>query len=111
MNKDEALQERLRVIRKGFFRKLPSRLTRIEDNKNQWLQTQDQEAYAAFYRDIHSLAGSASTFGAEELGIQARELTNMLKTFAQAPLPNEAQRQTIDALLTNLHQIVETHVQ
>jgi chemotaxis protein histidine kinase CheA len=63
-----------------FLQKLPSRFDEITGALGQYLHNpQDKESLTALHRHLHTMAGSAGTFGFEELGVQARVFESRLK--------------------------------
>jgi len=67
---------KLRALQMRFIEELPSRLTDIE---REWQSGHETSASSVFYRLVHSLAGSAGTFGFPRLGTRARELELLLQ--------------------------------
>lgn len=67
--------DRVRALRKLYHHRLPERIQRIEkywklirDGKR------DQETLISLHRSVHSLAGSAVTFGFDDIGRTAHTL-------------------------------------
>lgn len=67
---------KLRALQTRFIEELPSRLNDIE---HEWQASHDTAQNGVFYRLVHSLAGSAGTFGFLRLGTRARELELLLQ--------------------------------
>ncbi|MET3108201.1 chemotaxis protein histidine kinase CheA [Oxalobacteraceae bacterium GrIS 2.11] len=68
-----------------FIGRIPGALA----DMNQLLQTigqnaEDQPTWKTLHRQLHSLAGSAGTFGYTELGDRARELENRINDMFKA---------------------------
>lgn len=67
------LQAALLALEAMFTAKLPSKLQEIEAALRQFIQnTNDNEALKVLHRLLHTMAGSAGTFGFPEMGVQAR---------------------------------------
>jgi len=66
---------KLRALQQRFIKELPDRLDVIEQ---QWRTVNVADAKNDFLRLVHSLAGSAGTFGFFRLGDQAREIEMMI---------------------------------
>lgn len=83
---DKATQERLLAnvekLNEKFRSKLPERLIEIRNCWFEARQNQDDETIQKnLYRKVHSLAGSAGTFGFAEVGVSARQLLNTIKVW------------------------------
>ncbi|MDO8702139.1 MAG: diguanylate cyclase [Undibacterium sp.] len=79
-DKPDSLQVALRALEVMFTAKLPSKLLEIEEALNRFIQnTRDEEALTLLYRLLHTMAGSAGTFGFAEMGLQARAFEARLK--------------------------------
>ncbi|MBI3283290.1 MAG: diguanylate cyclase [Burkholderiales bacterium] len=79
--KIDSLQEKLRALEIIFLQKLPAKIDEITGALQQ-LQADpsDREALLALHRHLHTMAGSAGTFGFFDLGAQARVFENQLQT-------------------------------
>ncbi|GGC72788.1 diguanylate cyclase [Undibacterium terreum] len=79
-DKNDSLQEKLRALEAVFLAKLPSRLQEMDDALGLFLQEpENKEHLALLHRLLHTMAGSAGTFGFPEVGTQAREFEGRLK--------------------------------
>ncbi|MES2106534.1 MAG: diguanylate cyclase [Pseudomonadota bacterium] len=79
-DKSDSLQEKLRALEAVFSAKLPSRLLEMEDALGLFLQDpQNKDHLALLHRLLHTMAGSAGTFGFPEVGTRAREFEGRLK--------------------------------
>lgn len=74
----------MEAIRQSYCAALPEKLARIE-HLWQSLQrnTGDNTSYEEFYRLLHSMAGSAETFGLPDLTKAARRIVQQLKQTQQ----------------------------
>ncbi len=75
------VEAQLQAIRQSYCASLPDKLARIEEL---WKLLQpdgtDKHNYDEFYRLLHSIAGSAETFGLPRLTQVARAIVQQLKT-------------------------------
>lgn len=79
-DKLDSLQDALRALEVMFAAKLPSKLVEIEDALAQFiLHPKDAGALALLHRVLHTMSGSAGTFGFDEVGAQSRLLEVRLK--------------------------------
>ncbi|MBC3918961.1 diguanylate cyclase [Undibacterium sp. CY18W] len=79
-DKNDSLQEKLRALEAVFLQKLPSKIQEILSTL-QAVQDRpdDKEAMIVLHRHLHTMAGSAGTFGFAEIGSQARVFESVLK--------------------------------
>lgn len=79
-DKLDNLQVALRALEVMFAAKLPAKLQEIEEALKQFIQdSSDHDALKLLHRLLHTMAGSAGTFGFPEMGLQARALEARLK--------------------------------
>ena len=79
-------QERLRALQQDWRAQLPARLQEIRDQLAACRAApQDDAALQVLHRQVHTLAGSAGSFGEPELGRQAREIELDLQRLAALP--------------------------
>jgi diguanylate cyclase (GGDEF)-like protein len=79
-NKLNSLEAALHALELMFVSKLPAKLIEIEEALNQFVQNStDIETIKLLHRLLHTMAGSAGTFGFPEMGLQAKELEARLK--------------------------------
>lgn len=111
---DKATQEKLLANVKNLNDKFRSNLPgRLEEIKINWAKAvenpQDEGIQRETYRSVHSLAGSAGTFGIPEVGQSARNLLNGIKEWQEdAPESNHPILQKIEQLLLEFEQVVTT---
>jgi HPt (histidine-containing phosphotransfer) domain-containing protein len=78
-NSDDDLLQKMRALEGLFAAKLPARFRELDAARRQCVeQFGDHEHLKTLYRLLHTLAGSAGTFGFDELGLQARRMENRL---------------------------------
>jgi diguanylate cyclase (GGDEF)-like protein len=76
----------LRAIEDAYIAGLPGRLNEIENCLQRCLDEPGTAAhYDALVLQLHSLAGSAGTFGFSELGFRATDLEIQMNAFIKAP--------------------------
>jgi chemotaxis protein histidine kinase CheA len=73
------LADAIRALGVIFIGRLPSALTSMDDELYSIEKDpHNQSAWKTLHRHLHSMAGSAGTFGHNELGDRARELENRI---------------------------------
>jgi diguanylate cyclase (GGDEF)-like protein len=78
--REEALNEALRAVELLFLSKLPARLNEIQQALMQFaLHPKEPESLALLHRLLHTMAGSAGTFGFTSIGLEAKVLESKLK--------------------------------
>ena len=98
----DSLQKKLDQLIKNYSNNLPDKIQGIE---NLWAQLQkdwDLAKLHDFHREVHSLCGSAGTYGYIELSKIAREMELFLKTILNVTALNEVNQKTISAFLKQL---------
>lgn len=81
---DADLDATLRAIQEAYLARLPERLQAIDDSLRQCEAQPGSEAHCeTLLRHVHSLSGSAGTFGLPALGLRATELEMALLDFAR----------------------------
>jgi diguanylate cyclase (GGDEF)-like protein len=79
-NKSDTLEAALRALEAVFVLKLPAKLVEIEEALNQLVENStDVDVSKLLHRLLHTMAGSAGTFGFPEMGLQAKELEARVK--------------------------------
>ncbi|MES2047984.1 MAG: diguanylate cyclase [Pseudomonadota bacterium] len=79
-NKMDNLEAALHALEVMFISKLPAKLIEIEEALTELVQkSRDSEAIKLLHRLLHTMAGSAGTFGFPEMGLLAKELEARLK--------------------------------
>ena len=102
-NKHKSKADKLQALLVAFGTQLPERLVTI---RRLWAAVQERPDDAPqdseFYRLIHSLAGSAGTFGYHQLGASARHLEQFLLQKKAAAYSDLDNIKTVDNALTQL---------
>lgn len=77
---NSSLQAKLQALENLFREKLPSKIAEMDAALTRFLlNPQDHDALTLLHRLLHTMAGSAGTFGFPELGVDAREFEKRLK--------------------------------
>lgn len=110
---DKATQERLlanvKNLNEKFRSKLPERCDDIRDCWTEAKQKLDDETIQKnLYRAVHSLAGSAGTFGFAEVGTSARQLLNTIKEWQKDTSLNNVLIEEIEIQMGQFEQVVKT---
>jgi chemotaxis protein histidine kinase CheA len=89
--KESSLEEKMKMLELIFLDKLPARLEDIRVALDQFVAAPDNaEHLELIHRLLHTMAGSAGTFGFDEVGEIARGFDNKLKAvIAGAPFTGE----------------------
>ncbi|MBC3880717.1 diguanylate cyclase [Undibacterium sp. LX40W] len=91
---DEELEAAIRALGQVFISKLPGKLAEIEDAKDAFLRDpNNKEHEALLHRLLHTMAGSAGTFGFPDMGTKARALESQLKSYMQGEAWDSSQIQ------------------
>ncbi len=97
------IEHKLQQLTATYTQNLPKKISAIND---QWLDLCSNYTpllMQDFHRSIHSLCGSAGTYGYAGLSKSARELEIYLKTKLNATLLNTRDKKTIAKYLTSLN--------
>lgn len=104
---DEMLVK-LKALQAGFGLKLPGRLAAIDaalqDCRD---QPQQQEHLETLHRQLHTMAGSAGTFGYDALGVRAREFEQEVKGWLTQQRWSERDLDRLALLLPELKVFLE----
>lgn len=109
IQKQQDIQRKLLALRDSFATQLPERIADIEQG---WKALPNTAAPAAdlyeLYRKLHSLAGSAGTFGMPELGQEAHRVELCLKAKLETPQDwSDVSRSEIATGLGRLRRLAE----
>ncbi len=86
-DKFDSLQDALRALELMFAEKLPSKLQEIAQALNNFVaHPEDHDALVLLHRLLHTMSGSAGTFGFDEVGVQSRRLELQLKPLLSGTL-------------------------
>ncbi|MBC3936914.1 diguanylate cyclase [Undibacterium rugosum] len=86
-SKNDSLLEKLRALEAVFLQKLPGKCEEIISALNDFAAHPDnKDALTVLHRHLHTMAGSAGTFGFSELGLQARAFESRIKPWLVSPV-------------------------
>ena len=78
--KQESLHDALRALEALFLTKLPAKFAEIQQALNEFVsRPNERETLSLLHRLLHTMAGSAGTFGFPSIGSEARSLEGKLK--------------------------------
>lgn len=108
MNNSEKFQEALRQLSDAYAAQLPEKFRNMTLTLDALPQYQwDEEGFQTLYRMVHSLSGSAKTFGFPALGDAARTLEYHLNRLGEAKQAlSSTQRDQVYEQLAALNQLV-----
>lgn len=75
----KSIQEKLEKVRLSYIATLDKKSEEIDSNWQALNENWDEDIYKNLYMIIHSIAGSAETFGFPDLTAQARTVINQFK--------------------------------
>ncbi|MBC3861834.1 diguanylate cyclase [Undibacterium jejuense] len=89
-DKNDSLQEKLRALEAVFLQKLPSKFDEIISALELFQhEPENKDALTVLHRHLHTMAGSAGTFGFAELGVQARVFESKVKPWLVITRPEQ----------------------
>ncbi len=99
------LNEQVALLEQKYLDDLPDKLASIDNLWRKLLYTKwNDDAFALFFRLLHGMAGSAGSFGFEELGATASKLDAVCKQIIDSGMPPSAeQRNHISTMLEALN--------
>ena len=102
--KEQTIEERLKALRDAYSRHLPSK---INEGNMLWATLNDGDWDPALAKDfrryVHTLAGSAPTFGFVEVGQSAREIEAIVKQcLAENKQPSTEDCDKVSSILAKL---------
>jgi len=108
MPKTEERQQQLAELRAEFASGLVVRIEKMIEDANSLLQQSDVKAsLQELFRQVHSLSGSAGSFGFNKLGAQSRQLELVLKGFCSKPgNPSDKEIVFVKMGLQNLYNVI-----
>jgi chemotaxis protein histidine kinase CheA len=104
-----SFEEKFAALRRDWRAQLPAKLTAISAAMDACLASpQDAAALENLHRQLHTLAGSAGTFGMDGLGQQARAVEHELDALTAQPARDAAAfgraRQLLQDLIASVPQ-------
>ncbi|MDP3267887.1 MAG: diguanylate cyclase [Legionella sp.] len=101
----DSIQKKLDQLIKNYSNNLPGKIQGIEHLWDQLQKNWELAKFHDFHREVHSLCGSAGTYGYIELSKTAREMELFLKSILNVSVLTEVNRETITTLLNQLKSI------
>jgi len=103
----DGVQNQLAKLKKKYAADLPQKVARVEEQISTFLAADwSQDICFATYRQIHSLAGSAGTYGFGELGTTARTGEHLIKKSLESKTPLGApERQELAVVLSKMKEL------
>jgi len=81
IKKSADLKDAIAALADIFIGRIPTTLSTMESELDAIIHnSKDHNAWKNLHRQLHTLAGTAGTFGHEELGDRARELEDRINT-------------------------------
>lgn len=103
---DEKTQEMLRLLRLEYSQNLP---TRVAEIRNQWNALNlkfNKKDFIEFHRLVHSLHGSAGTYGYNTISQVARDLEIYINQLIDKPELNAIQKSEISHLVEKINDLL-----
>jgi len=103
---DDKIQKKLHELFLAYGKNLPDKIHSIETLWREQMLHVDLIQFQTLHRDVHSLCGSAGTYGYPELGKTARQLEIILKSLlGKETIPKDTQKK-ITAYIAQLNTIL-----
>lgn len=102
---DEQVQKRLRDLFLTYTKNLPGKIENIEKEWESLALHWNATALTTFHRNVHSLCGSAGTYGYIQISKAARELEITIKSFLGESELSETQKMEIAEKIASLKKI------
>lgn len=96
------IHEKIQELFVSYSQNLPNKLQNIQNHWQELCENYTAKLFEDFYREVHSLTGSAGTYGYHELSKSARELESYLKTFLGAKVITTEKQIAISKLIKAL---------
>lgn len=78
---EDAFQEQMDLLQQGFIARLPARVDAMEQAMRKWVAGGGEADLRVLLRLLHSLAGTAGTFGLPHTGEEARRLEDVVASW------------------------------
>lgn len=99
---DTNVKDKLEELFISYKEKLPQKIQAIELRWLALTKNWDSKQFEVFHRDVHSLCGSAGTYGYLELSKQARQMEIFLKSIEDTKIPSPDQKETVEHFISQL---------
>jgi diguanylate cyclase (GGDEF)-like protein len=103
---DDKVQKKLDQLIKLYSKKLPDKIHRIETFWQELQQHWNLVQFQEFHREVHSLCGSAGTYGYIELSKAARQMEIFLKSILNVEAINSENQELITTYLNQLKSVL-----
>ncbi|AUH70942.1 diguanylate cyclase [Legionella sainthelensi] len=103
---DEKIQKKLHSLFMHYRKQLPERIYSLELQWQAQLKQWDLAGFQEFHRNMHSLCGSAGTYGYLELGKTARQMEILLKNILANGKLVEEDREKITSYFNQLKSVL-----
>jgi diguanylate cyclase (GGDEF)-like protein len=100
------LENKVTMLREDYKNKLPNKIDEISNIWKKLTEKSDSELLSLFHNKVHSLHGTADTFGFMELGKTAVLLENVAKSLVENPELIPKISTNVDQLLNALKELV-----
>ena len=105
---DENIQKKLDALFMAYRKNLPSKISGIEMQWQEQIQHWDAIKFETLHRDVHSLCGSAGTYGYPGLGKAARQMEIFLKRLLGNATISRHDQETIAAHIAHLKDVLRS---
>lgn len=103
---DSKAKQKLQELFTLYAQRLPQKIEHIEHHWCDLLRNWDTNRFKDFHREVHSLGGSAGTYGYDELGKTAKLMDSYLKTLLEQPSLSATHEETITGYLERLKAVL-----
>lgn len=103
---DNKIQEKLQELFVNYTKNLPHKLRDLQTHWQQLCEKYDVDSFKNFHREVHSLTGSAGTYGYDELSKAARELEVYLKSLLGSATISVEKQVAVTRLMQQLQETV-----
>lgn len=109
MKNSQKFLDKFNQLKKDFAAKLPARLTEIDDTLQKCMEwPQDDNQLQVLYRLLHSLGGTAGSFGFTQLGLDARKIEGQVAALAGRSNRNQQDIVLVAKAMPQLKRYAET---
>lgn len=109
MTAEDTLREQMRLLQQGFIARLPARIDAMQQAMHQWTAGGDEAGLRALHRLLHSLAGTAGTFGLPGTGDEARRLEDIVASWLADDRIAESDVTAFTVALQGLRRVSEAY--
>jgi len=99
---DTKVQKKIEALHRLYSKNLPAKLQSIEKLWQEIQQHWDLPSFQVFHREVHSLCGSAGTYGYMNLSKFARQMEQYLKAVLQKEVMDSTSQKKISTFVSQL---------